>query len=103
MYPLDTVKTRLQALPSDDGGPPLPASSSKRTTSRRARRWQLLDMLIRIIRTEGLSGTFKGFAANMINTFSMRTSGSTPEPHAVCSGAVAVFFAHTVVQLVRSR
>ena len=32
----------------------------------------MLDMLIRIIRTEGVSGTFKGFAANMINTFSMR-------------------------------
>ena len=29
-------------------------------------------MLIRIIRTEGISGTFKGFTANMIGTFSMR-------------------------------
>jgi hypothetical protein len=29
-------------------------------------------MLIRIVRTEGLSGAFKGFSASMINTFSMR-------------------------------
>lgn len=29
-------------------------------------------MLIRIIKSEGISGAFKGFTANMLNTFSMR-------------------------------
>lgn len=29
-------------------------------------------MLVRIVRTEGISGAFKGFSASMINTFSMR-------------------------------
>lgn len=31
-------------------------------------------MLVRIIRTEGVTGAFKGFSANMINTFSQRKS-----------------------------
>ncbi|KAK1921721.1 putative adenine nucleotide transporter [Papiliotrema laurentii] len=81
VYPLDTVKTRLQALPS--GGPSDSLPDSEGTHSKAARqgrpwslralrRWKMLDMLIRIIRTEGVSGTFKGFAANMINTFSMQ-------------------------------
>jgi hypothetical protein len=39
---------------------------------RRLRKWQMLTMLIRILRTEGLTGAFKGFTANMLNTFSMR-------------------------------
>lgn len=34
----------------------------------------MLNMLLKIIKTEGLSGVFKGFSANMINTFSQRTS-----------------------------
>lgn len=32
-------------------------------------------MVVRIIRSEGISGAFKGFSASMINTFSMRESG----------------------------
>jgi hypothetical protein len=32
----------------------------------------MLSLLIRILRTEGVSGAFKGFSANMINTFSQR-------------------------------
>ena len=53
----------------------------------------MLQMLIRIIKTEGLSGTFKGFAANMINTFSMRESiihHHCEEP--VSSSALALSF-----------
>lgn len=36
----------------------------------------MLNMLIRIIRTEGVAGAFKGFSANMINSFSMRECGA---------------------------
>jgi hypothetical protein len=32
----------------------------------------MLQMLIRILKIEGLAGAFKGFTANMLNTFSMR-------------------------------
>lgn len=31
-------------------------------------------MLLRIVKTEGFAGVFKGFSANMINTFSQRMS-----------------------------
>ena len=76
VYPLDTVKTRLQALPDVDT---LPRSQAPKPRSSRnplvlLRRWNMLNMLVKIVRTEGVSGTFKGFAASMINTFSMRES-----------------------------
>ena len=32
----------------------------------------MLTLLIKIVKTEGLAGVFKGYTANMINTFSMR-------------------------------
>ncbi|GFZ47855.1 hypothetical protein JCM24511_05602 [Saitozyma sp. JCM 24511] len=103
VYPLDTVKTRLQALspselnqltgeqaePSTSAPSGLPAPGSTPTTPRkpaahdvvkrlprallrRLRKWQMLSLLIRILRTEGVSGAFKGFSANMINTFSQQ-------------------------------
>jgi hypothetical protein len=97
IYPLDTVKTRLQALPpevlkpkqeSSEVALPAPASSRRshklnlrdakrlpHLLARRLRRWQMLNTLLRILREEGISGAFKGFSANMINTFSMRASG----------------------------
>jgi hypothetical protein len=34
----------------------------------------MLQMLLRIIKSEGFAGVFKGFSANMINTFSQRMS-----------------------------
>jgi len=45
---------------------------------RKLKRWQMLAMLIRIVRTEGISGAFKGFSASMINTFSMREYWQKP-------------------------
>lgn len=89
VYPLDTVKTRLQALPAGVTPDPVPipdhvegSRKHPRASSiitrvpnailRRLRKWQMLSMLIRILRTEGLTGAFKGFTANMLNTFSMR-------------------------------
>ncbi|RXK40905.1 hypothetical protein M231_01753 [Tremella mesenterica] len=80
VYPLDTIKTRLQALPPQ----PEPSPSSAKSTvrhdahgvirrlSKRLKRWQLLQMLIQVIGTEGIGGVFKGFSANMINTFSQQ-------------------------------
>jgi hypothetical protein len=41
---------------------------------RKLKKWDMLAMLVRIIRTEGVMGAFKGFSANMINTFSQRAS-----------------------------
>ncbi len=34
----------------------------------------MLSLLLQILKTEGLTGAFKGFSASMINTFSTRTS-----------------------------
>jgi len=78
VYPLDTVKTRLQALPNDER--PANTVSEVRGGSvhakllRRLKRWEMLQMLLRIVKTEGFAGVFKGFSANMINTFSQRMS-----------------------------
>jgi adenine nucleotide transporter 17 len=72
------VKTRLQALPNDER--PANTVSEVRGGSvhakllRRLKRWEMLQMLLRIIKTEGFAGVFKGFSANMINTFSQRMS-----------------------------
>ena len=76
VYPLDTVKTRLQALPNDER--PANTVSEVRGGSvhakllRRLKRWEMLQMLLRIVKSEGFAGVFKGFSANMINTFSQR-------------------------------
>ncbi|THH08596.1 hypothetical protein EW145_g2595 [Phellinidium pouzarii] len=58
VYPLDTVKTRIQA-----------ASAS---TKGRDRKLSLAALLLRILREEGISGFYSGFGANMLNTFSTR-------------------------------
>ncbi|KAL7419357.1 hypothetical protein Q5752_006195 [Cryptotrichosporon argae] len=83
VYPLDTVKTRLQALPPSElaaiTAPPRPSIEQHagalklvRALQARSRRWAMLSMLVSIVRTEGLAGAFKGFGANMINTFSQQ-------------------------------
>jgi hypothetical protein len=99
VYPLDTVKTRLQALPSDqrqdhqtpsltDVKPPKDVQEAKgvlRALLGRLKRWEMLQMLLRIIKTEGLAGVFKGFSANMINTFSQRESLTTTAEANLCA------------------
>ena len=85
VYPLDTVKTRLQALPDESVlEPTVPAPQHAKSTLgrqiarvpvevwRRLKRWKMLAMLLRIIKTEGVSGAFKGFPASMLQTFSQR-------------------------------
>lgn len=81
IYPLDTVKTRIQAAdgqasePKDevdhvreDGEAPAPPARMRLTSD------GMLTGLARIFKEEGLSGYYKGFLANMINCFSMRAS-----------------------------
>ncbi|KAG5647018.1 hypothetical protein DXG03_001743 [Asterophora parasitica] len=59
VYPLDVAKTRIQALPSNGKG------KGKDNLS-------MLSVLIRIYKTEGIFGLYRGFGATMLNTFSMR-------------------------------
>jgi adenine nucleotide transporter 17 len=70
------VKTRLQALPPSTKSVTSSSESRGKPGSTnvlgRLKRWKMLEMLVRILKTEGLAGAFKGFSANMINTFSMR-------------------------------
>ena len=101
IYPLDIVKTRIQALPSsvlDRSVADTPLGSDRkdpqtipetvrkhpqslpRILLRRLRRWQMLSLLLQIVQTEGVAGAFKGFSASMINTFSTRTFPPSPLP-----------------------
>ncbi|KAF8071806.1 mitochondrial carrier domain-containing protein [Lyophyllum atratum] len=59
VYPLDVAKTRIQALPSNGKG------KGKDNLS-------MLAVLIRIYKTDGLRGLYRGFGATMLNTFSMQ-------------------------------
>ncbi|KAF8339584.1 mitochondrial carrier domain-containing protein [Cantharellus anzutake] len=56
VYPLDTVKTRIQASSSSEG-------KAKPT---------ILTLLVSILKNEGIGGYYKGFGASMLNTFSMQ-------------------------------
>lgn len=62
LFSSDRVKTRIQAAHDHDAG----LSKQQKQT--------VLGLLLRIWHKEGLPGFFKGFSANMINTFSMRMS-----------------------------
>lgn len=106
VYPLDTVKTRLQAADADevsDQRRPLeleahasstdsglkgkdidmsPLSDEKSSVDRKVAAGSgtrrpaagLVGSLGRILTEEGVGGFYRGFLANMLNTFSMRES-----------------------------
>lgn len=78
VYPLDTVKTRIQAAQDEestvDGG----GLEGKKLMPKKSRQG-ILQLLLKIWKREGVSGFFKGFTANMINTFSMRECGSSSD------------------------
>lgn len=57
VYPLDTVKTRIQASSSGKG---------------KGKDASISALLVRILKEEGISGYYKGFGASMLNTFSMQ-------------------------------
>ncbi|KAL5526547.1 hypothetical protein ACEPAF_8271 [Sanghuangporus sanghuang] len=57
VYPLDTVKTRIQA-------------DSSTSTKGKKRDASIVSLLSRILREEGVSGFYNGFGASMLNTFS---------------------------------
>lgn len=59
------VKTRIQASHADRDP---------------AERLAVLPLLLRILKREGVAGYYRGFAATMLNTFSMRASSPAPSP-----------------------
>ncbi|EGN98816.1 hypothetical protein SERLA73DRAFT_181469 [Serpula lacrymans var. lacrymans S7.3] len=59
VYPLDVAKTRIQASSSDVKG-------------KRTKKLSMLSVLLQIFREEGILGWYRGFAATMLNTFSMQ-------------------------------
>ncbi|KAI5119427.1 hypothetical protein M0805_009878 [Coniferiporia weirii] len=59
VYPLDTVKTRIQA-----------ASTASSADKGKQRSNSVVALLLRILREEGVYGFYNGFGANMLNTFS---------------------------------
>ncbi|KAI0663813.1 adenine nucleotide transporter [Cubamyces menziesii] len=59
VYPLDIVKTRIQATTVDSN------ESDKEKLS-------VIGVLLRILKEEGISGYYRGFLATMLNTFSMQ-------------------------------
>lgn len=62
VYPLDTIKTRIQAASSDD----------VKGKGRKDAKISIMPLLAHILKTEGIAGFYKGFGASMLNTFSMQ-------------------------------
>ncbi|ETW83400.1 mitochondrial carrier protein [Heterobasidion irregulare TC 32-1] len=60
VYPLDTIKTRIQAANVDDNADGSPSDLS------------VTGLLARIFKEEGVAGYYRGFGATMLNTFSMQ-------------------------------
>ncbi|KIJ67031.1 hypothetical protein HYDPIDRAFT_150252 [Hydnomerulius pinastri MD-312] len=59
VYPLDVAKTRIQATSTSAKG-------------KRKDDLSMLSVLLQILKDEGVSGWYRGFAATMLNTFSMQ-------------------------------
>ncbi|KAI0925620.1 hypothetical protein AcV5_008306 [Taiwanofungus camphoratus] len=58
VYPLDVVKTRIQASTEDANG--------------NREKLSIVSALMRILKEEGIAGYYRGFGATMLNTFSMQ-------------------------------
>ncbi|PVF93358.1 mitochondrial carrier [Serendipita vermifera] len=61
VYPLDTVKTRIQASSS---------AGSVKGKGKGQAKGSILPLLFQILQKEGVAGFYKGFGASMLNTFS---------------------------------
>lgn len=59
VYPLDVAKTRIQVTSSSARG-------------KRKDDLNMLHLLLEILKEEGINGWYRGFAATMLNTFSMQ-------------------------------
>jgi len=62
VYPLDTVKTRIQAE----------SSSSNAPETKKPNNSNLKKIILKIFKSQGLTGFYGGFGASMLNTFSMQ-------------------------------
>lgn len=77
VYPLDTVKTKIQAQADDieSGRESLPSPQIKRPNAPNrlpARRTTALQVVIQVLKLQGIGGFYRGFLASMLNTFSMQ-------------------------------
>ncbi|ORY90724.1 mitochondrial carrier domain-containing protein [Leucosporidium creatinivorum] len=82
VYPLDTIKTRIQTEVSSSNTPSstTPAASLPSALKRPGAPRQLparkgisaRQMLFRILKQQGVAGLYRGFGASMLNTFSMQ-------------------------------
>lgn len=78
VYPLDTVKTKIQA---QTGGTPtekdsLPSPQLKRPNAPNrlpaAGRLSAFQVILHVLHSQGIGGFYRGFLASMLNTFSMQ-------------------------------
>lgn len=77
VYPLDTVKTKIQAQADDPRSEKesLPSPQIKRPNAPNrlpANRTTALEVIAQVLKSQGIGGFYRGFLASMINTFSMQ-------------------------------
>ncbi|KAG0149018.1 hypothetical protein CROQUDRAFT_40397 [Cronartium quercuum f. sp. fusiforme G11] len=77
VYPLDTVKTKIQAESTEAGSSKdsLPSPKLKRQNAPNRLtipRLSSRDVILETLRDQGISGFYRGFLASMLNTFSMQ-------------------------------
>ncbi|KEI38600.1 uncharacterized protein L969DRAFT_50979 [Mixia osmundae IAM 14324] len=75
VYPLDTVKTRIQADAKSTGSTVPPPSVKRDNAPRRLHgpvRPGMRLVFKQILKEQGIEGFYRGFSASMLNTFSMQ-------------------------------
>lgn len=77
VYPLDTVKTKIQAesTQAESSKTSLPSPKLKRHNAPSRLTLPKLsarDVILQILRHQGIGGFYRGFLASMLNTFSMQ-------------------------------
>lgn len=78
VYPLDTVKTKIQANTGDQKeseSDSLPSPQIKRPNAPirlPAYRMSAFEVFVQVLKTQGIGGFYRGFLASMLNTFSMQ-------------------------------
>ncbi|WAQ84607.1 hypothetical protein PtA15_5A180 [Puccinia triticina] len=78
VYPLDTVKTKIQAQTDEAEAEKdsLPSPQLKRPNAPNrlpaACRSTALEVVVQVLKSQGIGGFYRGFLASMLNTFSMQ-------------------------------